>query len=288
MLEMNSKQFDSLHYLNWPVENVLAFSSTRNYPLLTSENVKYKTTENFLLNTNKQQLASKPPYDAFNLGLHVGDNATSVQNNRDYLTQVISCSNTESNNTKPNIQWLEQVHGDTVAIVDTHQETPIVADAAITKNPNVALAIMTADCLPILVTNQSGTKVATIHAGWRPLAGRIIEKTIEKMAEPINQLYVWLGPSIGKTAFEVGEEVRDIFINQNFFYKQMFYAKEPSKSENKYFCDLAAIAKYKLLLLGVENISHLDHCTFERKSEYFSYRRDRQTGRMASVIQIIK
>jgi len=283
---MSSKPFDSLHYVNWPVEKVLAFSSTRQFPIPSPGNVKHKTTKSCSRHINKQQLASSPPFDAFNLGLHVGDKATSVQSNRDYLAQVIRNSNTKSHNTKPNIQWLEQVHGNSVAIVDIHQKMPIVADAAITQNPNIALAIMTADCLPILITNQSGTKVAAIHAGWRPLATNIVEKTIATIAEPVNQLYAWLGPCIGKNAFEVGEDVRSIFINQSIFFKQMFYAKASSISENKYFCDLAAIAKYKLLLLGVENITHLDHCTFDRKSEYFSYRRDNQTGRMGSIIKI--
>jgi len=283
---MNSKSITSYHKINWPVDNVLAFSTTRQLPSALSKQIKNFELEEHPLKLTKEQPTFSSPYNDFNLGLHVGDNKKTVGNNRAYLSQLFDIAEPGKEHPKADIQWLEQVHGNSVAMISSYKSTPIIADAAITQNPDIALAIMTADCLPILITNQSGTKIAAIHAGWRPLAANIIERTINKMAEPINQLHVWLGPCIGKNTFEVGEDVKASFISQNTAFKAMFILKETVNSTNKYYCDLAAIAKYKLRGLGVNHIKHLEHCTFERKDEYFSYRRDHQTGRMASIIKI--
>ncbi len=219
---------------------------------------------------------SSSPFDDFNLGLHVGDEPSKVLAHRQQLSCLLP--------TDQPLQWFEQVHGDEVAIVTQHQNTPIIADAAVTQSPNVALAIMTADCLPILLTNKQGTEIAAIHAGWRPLASGIVEKTLAKMNAPAQQIYAWLGPCIGERAFEVGEEVRTQFCLLHPALESRFHLV----GESKYLADLRSIAMFLLELLGVNNIDSLEHCTYQRNQEYFSYRRDRQTGRMASVIGLVK
>jgi len=177
----------AIRYVEWPVDNVLAYTTTRHHP------------DNLILKTNT-------PYDAFNLGEHVGDDIDIVKANRKTLHLL--------HENKLDIQWLEQVHGNHVVVVKEYSEVPFVADAAITSDKNIALAVMTADCLPILLTNKQGTEIAAIHGGWRPLSKAIIEKTITQMDSPANDIYAWLGPCIGANAFEVGQDVVSSFPHQ--------------------------------------------------------------------------
>lgn len=250
---------DSLHFVKWPVKDSLAFTTTR-----------------LLLNAGKpfNSKSSKPPYNDFNLGLHVGDEKNQVLAHRKQLAEQLPLQH--------NIQWFEQVHGNHVAIVNQHQQRPIIADAAITQSPEIALAIMTADCLPILLINEEGTEIAAIHAGWRPLANNIIKNTIDKMESLSDKIYAWLGPCIGADAFEVGPEVVSAFTKLSPDLDKYFIKAK----EGKYLADLHSIAEFLLLTQGVNKFSKLEHCTYERHHEYFSYRRDGQTGRMASVIAL--
>jgi YfiH family protein len=256
---------EALHYIDWPVPNVLAFTTTRYYP------------------QKKLTSTVKPPftlYDQFNLGDHVGDDPQQVSNNRKLLLDYLPKNTT--------IQWLEQVHGNNVVIVENHSAIPYIADAAITQNKNITLAVMTADCLPILLTSQDGQEIAAIHGGWKPLAKDIILKTIEAMKSPTQEIVAWLGPCIGETAFVVGTEVKTAFTEKSSTFEQAFTAYTTPEikgavAEKKYTANLALIAKIQLNVLGINNISHLEHCTYHQ-NEYYSYRRENKTGRMATLI----
>ena len=251
--------------VNWPAQNVLAFTTTRQSPFLSTEEVFEKNA-----------------YSAFNLGAHVGDNPQTVLNNRNCLISILPENST--------IQWFEQVHGCDVAIITECSEQAIVADAAVTKQKNIALAIMTADCLPILLSTKQGNEVAAIHGGWRPLAGNIIANTIDKMTADNDEIVAWLGPCIGDTVFEVGEEVKQQFLKQSLIFQPAFKPSPDSINnknithKNTYLANLQLIATLQLQQLGITNISILPHCTYSRASEYYSYRRDQQTGRMATLI----
>lgn len=212
------------------------------------------------------------PYQGFNLGLHVGDCAAQVEKNRHYLQTILP--------KKTTIQWLEQVHGKQVVYIEQVSVEPITADAAITREKNIALAVMTADCLPILLTSQKGDEIAAIHGGWRPLAANIIVNTLNTMQTNATDICAWLGPCIGKTAFEVGEEVKELFVALNPAFSQAFTAH----TSGKYLADLQTIAQLQLSDLGVKNISRLPECTFLNTDKYYSYRKNGVTGRMASLI----
>jgi YfiH family protein len=257
----------SIHHVEWPVQNVLAFTTTRHNPTN---------------NNQTEASASNASFNRFNLGLHVGDYPEKVLANRQNLLSLLP-KNTQ-------IQWLEQVHGSEVLLIESHNKQALIADAAITRQKNIALAIMTADCLPILLTAKDGSEIAAIHGGWKPLAKNIIANTLNKMSTRNEDIIVWLGPCISKQAFEVGEDVRSAFVNQSKSFIAAFSrptSTSDSKQNNsqlKYFADLALIAKIQLTALGVKNLQHLEHCTYNDKAAYFSYRREKLTGRMASII----
>jgi YfiH family protein len=267
----------SLQCIKWPTERVLAFTTTR---LIPSKDQLSKHSAHLLSNITKTE-NFQAEFDAFNLGDHVGDCPNAVTRNRSLLLDYLPAM------TK--IQWLEQVHGNNVVVVEKHQNTPIVADAAITHNQHIALAIMTADCLPILLSNKDGSEIAAIHAGWRPLAANIIERTIRKMHNAGDDIFVWMGPCIGPQAFEVGQEVKQAFCQMSVKFDVAF---EPMAvvndggTEVKFLANLQLIAELQLLALGITNITRITDCTYKHSSRYYSYRRDGKTGRMASVIFI--
>lgn len=215
------------------------------------------------------------PYQDFNLGLHVGDCSKQVQKNRQSLQHLLP------NNTK--IQWLEQVHGNGVAEVSQVSEQAITADAAVTDKNNICLAIMTADCLPILLVSKTGDEIAAIHGGWRPLSANIITNTLDKMNTPSAELYAWLGPCISKNVFEVGSEVKNQFVQQNDFFNSAFALQE----NGKYLADLHKIATLQLESLGITQISALSECTYSNTDKYYSYRKNTTTGRMATLICLL-
>ncbi|MGB1261540.1 MAG: peptidoglycan editing factor PgeF [Cognaticolwellia sp.] len=220
-------------------------------------------------------------FDYFNLGDHVGDCSKSVAANRQHLLEYLPKTT--------NIQWLEQVHGNNVVIVTDHNDKPIIADAAITRSRDIALAVMTADCLPILLSNQDGSEIAAIHGGWRPLAADIIANTITKMHSKPSDIVAWLGPCIGVAVFEVGLEVKLAFCEISPQFQQAFTAVMPESECNesgKFFADLPLIAKLQLNAAGVTEIANIDECTYANTQKYYSYRRDGKTGRMASIISI--
>jgi YfiH family protein len=215
------------------------------------------------------------PYQAFNLGLHVGDCAERVKENRRYLEKRLPAH--------AKIQWLEQVHGNNVVEISKVSIEPIIADAAITHEKNICLAIMTADCLPILLVSKSGNEIAAIHGGWRPLSTNIIYNTLNKMKTSAQDISAWLGPCISKNVFEVGSEVKAIFVEQNELFNTAFI----EKSQGKYLADLLKIAEIQLNALGINQISTLSECTYDNTDKYYSYRKTSVTGRMATLICLL-
>lgn len=211
---------------------------------------------------------SVAPYDSFNLGAHVQDDALSVARNRQLLSQYLPSEPV----------WLNQVHG--VEVVDAAQCACITnADASFTHQKNVVCVTMTADCLPVLLCDTQGTVVASIHAGWRSLCDGVIEVTIQNMQINPENLMAWLGPAIGPKAFEVGSEVRAAFIAKDAQSEIAF-----TPQSDKWLGDLYLIAKQRLANSGINAVYGGGECTYSRSERYFSFRRDGVTGRMASLI----
>lgn len=221
------------------------------------------------LQTTRNGGVSQAPWASFNLGDHVGDEPAAVAANRAALSARLPA--------EP--RWLTQVHG-TVA-VDAGQRPEITeADAAFARHPGIVCVVMTADCLPVLLCDRQGTVVAAAHAGWRGLLGGVLESAVAAMAAAPGELLAWLGPAIGPRCFEVGTEVRDAFVARNPSARAAFVATGP----DKWLCDIYLLARQRLERLGVSAISGGGACTFSESERYFSYRRDRTTGRMASLI----
>ena len=231
---------------------------------------------------------SHSPYDSFNLATHVGDDSTAVRENRARLRTALALP------AEP--LWLKQVHG--VAVVDAAQDgTEPEADGAFVTQPGAVCAVLTADCLPVLLCNREGTKVAALHAGWRGLAGGVIEAGVKAMGIPGNELLAWLGPAIGPESFEVGPEVRTAFMRppgmaevrktqEQFFRQHDAQAAQAFRgaSEGKYLADIYQLARLRLQHLGVTAVYGGGFCTVTERARFFSYRRDGVTGRMASLI----
>ncbi len=210
---------------------------------------------------------SLPPYDSLNLGNHVGDDPAAVAENRRRLNLP----------TEP--IWLRQTHS--TRIVDAAHCTPDQneADGSYTTQSQVICSVLSADCLPVLICDRAGTTVAAVHAGWRGLASGIIEQAIATLPVDPDNLLVWLGPSIGPDAYEVGNEVRKIFITHDPAAKAAFIAKQ-----GKWRMDIYQLARQRLMTLGVTAIYGGNHCTYREGEHFYSYRRDGISGRMASII----
>lgn len=212
------------------------------------------------------------PYASLNLGDHVGDDPTAVTANRHLLRQQLPAEPV----------WLQQVHG-TRCIDASRSASGCEADAAFTNTPGVVCAVLTADCLPVLLCDVAGTVVAVAHAGWRGLAAGVIESTVASMAVPGERLLAWLGPAIGPRHFEVGGEVRDTFLAHDPQAASAFVAR-PNGTQGKWLCDIYSLAAQRLAALGVCRLASADFCTVRDSEQFFSYRRDGSTGRMASLI----
>src|SRR5438309_6448586 len=218
--------------------------------------------------------ASRTPFDTFNLGAHCGDDAAAVATNRALLVERFDLPAAPC--------WLRQVHGISVAGFDaTNARAPAEADAAITRTPHTVLAVLTADCLPLLVCADDGSEIAAIHAGWRGLAAGVIEETIQRLQAPRERLIAWLGPAIGPQSYEVGDEVRDAFLLRDAAASAAFV---PTRAQH-WLCDLYTLAWQRLTALGVGRING---CGFDTHTDarFYSHRRDQRTGRFASLIWI--
>ncbi|OIQ24426.1 peptidoglycan editing factor PgeF [uncultured Vibrio sp.] len=217
---------------------------------------------------------SLPPYEGLNLGTHVGDETTTVMKNREQFIQ--DCSMPASP------IWLNQTHS--THVVDVSQPTLEIlnADGVSTRAPNVVCSAMTADCLPVLLTNSQGSQVAAVHAGWRGLSGGILENAVAQFEEP-SEVIAWLGPAIGSNAFEVGEDVLKAFISVDDNAHKAFI---PHTAPNKWLANMDMLATQRLNRVGVKSVYSSNLCTYEREDQFYSYRRDGVTGRQAVFIWI--
>jgi YfiH family protein len=182
-----------------------------------------------------------------------------------------------------NTQWISQVHGRDVVNLDSPPAN-LVGDAVVTSQPRTAAAVRVADCLPVLFCDRAGTRVAAAHAGWRGLAAGVIEATVAAMEIAPRELIAWLGPAIGPTAFEVGDDVRDVFIAHDPRAAGAFapYPERPGK----WLADLFALAAMRLRDTGVSALFGGGVCTYINPDRFFSYRRDKTPGRMAAMVWI--
>lgn len=224
--------------------------------------------------TTRKQGLSLGVFSTNNLALHVGDNPEEVLLNRKQLANELKLP-------AEKFYYLEQVHG--IDVIEAPFDGVVTADAVFTSQKNTVCCIMTADCLPILLCNKVGSEVAAIHAGWRSLAAGIIEATIERMQSEGKQLTAFLGPAISQKNFEVGAEVKEAFIQS---HQEAELAFKSSESSGKYMADLYLLAKQRLEQAGVDGVSMMDTCTFADEVNWYSYRRDSETGRMLSFIYI--
>ena len=243
--------------------------------------------------TTRQAGVSAAPFDGFNLATHVGDRLDHVLENRRYLTALLP---------NPPV-WLNQVHGVSVLNLDDSSETvtPPTADACWTSTVDRVCAVMTADCLPVLIARPSHHQVAAVHAGWRGLVNGVIEATLDDLLSGAadsgvaDDWWVWFGPCIGPDAFEVGPEVRASFLAQNPGSHVGFRAADPDRQT--WIADLQALAKQRVVQWAEQHLDrraeqvHIDadrRCVYRHSESFFSYRRDRETGRMASLIYCCK
>lgn len=218
---------------------------------------------------------SREPWGPLNLGLHVGDDVDHVMENRERLSQQLP--------QEP--YWLDQVHGTTVVTVKAgpKPQTPPQADAAVTLEPGVVLAIMTADCLPVVIADVDGRALGVAHAGWRGLAAGVLEKTFTALQSlrPQSQGWrAWVGPCIGLNNFEVGEEVRAAFLSADDAVSQYFSA---GIKPGKWQADLAGLARHRLERIAGYGVEVSGLCTYDCDKLFHSYRRSRVCGRMATV-----
>ncbi len=218
--------------------------------------------------TTRQGGVSAAPFDSFNLGDHVGDDPAAVACNRQHLRDVLGCQPI----------WLEQVHS--CVAVKAIPGVCATADASWSETPGEACAVLTADCLPVLFCDRAASRVAAAHAGWRGLAGGVLEATLEALAIRAEDVLVWLGPAIGPAAFEVGGEVREAFVVQHPAAAAAFV---PSRNEGRFMADLYQLARIRLAAVGVEAVYGGGLCTFS-DPRFYSYRRASRTGRFASLI----
>lgn len=247
-------------YPDWPApSHIKAFTTTRNGG--------YSTV----------------PFDSFNVAHHVNDVPEIVEKNRSLLPN------------HEHVFWLKQTHSN-ICIgldqIDQQLSAVIEADASFTRAINQVSVVMTADCLPLLLCDVKGSVVASVHAGWQGLAAGVIENTVNKMDVVPDQLLVWMGPAISQTHFEVGQNVKFAFAGYDDAFKL-----NTNSSEQKYFVDLYAIAKQKLLGLGIKQIYGADRCSYAEEQFFYSHRRTTHqascqvdysidTGRMATAIYI--
>ncbi|BDU38397.1 peptidoglycan editing factor PgeF [Vibrio nigripulchritudo] len=213
---------------------------------------------------------SSSPYRGLNLGTHVGDDERLVEENRNRLISKASMP------TSP--VWLNQTHSTLIVNLVEPTDNILDGDGAVTNQSGIVCSAMTADCLPVLLTDSQGTQVAAVHAGWRGLADGILEEALSHFS---GNVMAWLGPAIGQNAFEVGEDVRSAFSDVLPRAVDAFSAGE---LEGKWFADMNQLATQRLNKEGVSRIFKSELCTYSDPQRFYSYRRDGITGRMASFI----
>jgi polyphenol oxidase len=220
---------------------------------------------------------STPPFDSLNLGAHVGDRPDAVNENRRRLNAHLALPQQPL--------WVEQVHGISVLSLDDAlpQSAPRSADGVSTRQKGRVCAVQVADCLPVLFCATDGTAVAAAHAGWRGLAAGVLEATVATLGGNPGRILAWLGPAIGPAHFEVGDDVRGAFLSHDPDCSPAF----TPNARGRFQCDLFALARRRLLALGVCGIYGGSWCTFAEVGRFFSYRRDGRCGRMAALIWMV-
>ena len=220
--------------------------------------------------TTRRGGVSLGAYSSLNLAGHVGDDAADVADNRQRLRAAL--------NLPAEPAWLEQVHGRNIHDLDVASPES-AADGAVTGSVGRICAVLTADCLPVLLCDRAGTRVGAAHAGWRGLAEGVIEAAVSAMDRPANGLIAWLGPAIGPRAFEVGDEVRAAFVAHDPLADEAFEAHG-----DRWRADIYRLAHQRLAAQGVTEIHGGEWCTYEDADRFYSYRRDGVTGRLATLI----
>ncbi len=257
---------------DWPApNNIRALATTRLLPVGAS-------------------VAPESRYSSFNLASHVDDNPRAVQAHRRALLANAAADGLRE------VYWLNQTHSTTLVEVPRDRDIDLSAcpdaDASISRRCGVASAVLTADCLPVLLCNRGGFEVAAVHAGWRGLCQGILLKAVAQMMSPSQQLLAWLGPAISAEYFEVGAEVREAFL-RDFAGPSAAEINSAFSSPHtdragvtRYFADLYALARMQLKALGVSAIYGGEFCTYGDAERFFSYRREPRCGRQASLIWI--
>jgi len=217
---------------------------------------------------------SQPPFDSFNLGLRSGDDTGAVDRNRRELVEASGLPSAP--------RWLRQVHGKTVVIEPGLDEPE--ADASVTRTPGTVLAILTADCLPVVFAADDGSEIAAAHAGWRGLAAGVLEATVAAMHMPPSRIVAWLGPAAGPQRYEVGVEVHEAFVASDPEAATAFIATRPGH----WHVDLYALARRRLAAIGLDRVHGGDLCTISDPQRFYSHRRSTsteggRTGRMATI-----
>ncbi len=221
--------------------------------------------------TTRRGGVSTGPHDALNLGTRAGDDPAAVVENRRRLDALLPGP----------ARWLQQVHGNRV--VAAHSiDAPPEADASWTDQAGVVCTVMIADCMPVLLCSDDGLRVAAVHCGWRGLASGALENTLAAIGTDPRRVIAWLGPAIGPTAFEVGPDVRDAFLAFDGS-DAIAFVPAPS-SPGKWHADLFALGRRRLARAGVDRVHGGGLCTVSDPGRFFSYRRDRVTGRMAALV----
>jgi len=215
---------------------------------------------------------SQQEYSSLNLGDHVKDDVKNVEKNRQLIKQDLQLPD--------NPVWLEQVHGSSVLSLGRDTPIHINADAAYTNEASVVCAVLTADCLPVTFCDQVGEHIAVAHAGWRGLVNGVLENTLQAMPIANEKIMCWLGPAIGPRVFEVGDDVIDQFVAKDGMQKNAFV----KQSNEKYLANIYQLAMNILTKHNVKNVYGGDHCTYSESDTFYSYRRDGETGRMATLI----
>ena len=216
--------------------------------------------------TTRSGGVSRGPWSSLNLGLHCGDDPSLVEQNRASLSEALPSSP----------HWLHQVHGPTVVRHSARVTCEMEGDALVSFEPHQVCAVLTADCLPVLFCNRRGDRVGIAHAGWRGLAGGILEATVRVLDEAPNELMAWMGPAIGPRVYEVGSDVAEAFPNE--------FPAGFTRQGDRFLLDIYSVAKLKLAAAGVQAVYGGRYCTMSDPERFFSYRRDGVTGRMASLL----